>query len=313
MIKPESIDQEQGGGEPSSVDPSVIIGIPVFNEELLIERSVRSALDQDHSGVRVVVSDNCSTDGTREILARLIDESPKLTVFFQDVNLGLIGNLEFIRQASDSRYFMWLGADDHIEPRFVSSLISVMETKGETIGLAMTGLSLESSTTLETAEFLFVRPNHPNFMSRTQIVKRMISASPRVKSLKFNYLALGVYRKKILDQILDNDPTIYYGGDRVLPALVAMSKRIMFVEEVLFVKRIQSASFGKRHPRDKRTVARKELSSWRTFIRVNMWVFRCPVIPIYRKPLILFATVPQLRRRLFVELVERLNCLVRST
>ena len=99
----------------------------------------------------------------------------------------------------------------------------------------------------------------------------------------------------------------------MLPALVAMSKRIMFVEEVLFVKRIQSASFGKRHPRDKRTVVRKELSSWRTFIRVNMWVFRCPVIPIYRKPLILFATVPQLIRRLFVELVERLNCLVRST
>lgn len=60
--------------------PLVSICIPARNEQLVIERCVRSALDQDYKNFEVLVLNDNSTDGTSEILDSLETRYSSLTV-----------------------------------------------------------------------------------------------------------------------------------------------------------------------------------------------------------------------------------------
>ena len=53
--------------------PLVSIGLPVYNGSVKkfdysinIEKSLRSLIDQDYQNLEIIISDNCSSDGTVE-------------------------------------------------------------------------------------------------------------------------------------------------------------------------------------------------------------------------------------------------------
>jgi glycosyltransferase involved in cell wall biosynthesis len=47
--------------------PSVVVGISTYNRADLLPRSIKSALSQSHKPLRVVVTDDCSTDATSSL------------------------------------------------------------------------------------------------------------------------------------------------------------------------------------------------------------------------------------------------------
>jgi chlorobactene glucosyltransferase len=61
--------------------PLLSVIIPARNEARNIERCVRSVLASSYTVLEVIVVDDQSTDGTREIVARLQREDPRLLVF----------------------------------------------------------------------------------------------------------------------------------------------------------------------------------------------------------------------------------------
>ena len=68
-------------------DVLVSIVIPVYNERAhftaLLERVLRTPLRKE-----IVVVDDCSKDGTRDMVKRAADEHPEVTALFHDVNRG---------------------------------------------------------------------------------------------------------------------------------------------------------------------------------------------------------------------------------
>ena len=107
--------------------PLVSIGLPVYNGEHTIERAVESLLEQTYSNLEIVVSNNGSTDDTREILKKYQELDSRIKVFNSDVNRGSIWNFNKVFRESTGKYFMWASHDDHHDPRFVATCVQVME------------------------------------------------------------------------------------------------------------------------------------------------------------------------------------------
>jgi len=105
-----------------SAAPPVAIGLPVYNGAAFLDEAMASLCAQDFADLRIVVSDNASTDATPDILAAWAARDSRIELHRQRENLGMIGNFAFVRQAADARWFMLAAHDDRWSPNFVSAL-----------------------------------------------------------------------------------------------------------------------------------------------------------------------------------------------
>lgn len=106
--------------------PKVTIGIPVFNGGAALEYAVRSALSQRGIPLQVVVSDNGSTDGSVDALNPL-REDMRLLVVRHGVNRGMTWNFNWLLYSAQTPYFMWLGADDMLDPDYAALCVAALE------------------------------------------------------------------------------------------------------------------------------------------------------------------------------------------
>jgi len=105
---------------------NIITVIPVYNGEKFIRETLESIARQSLRPDRLVVLDNCSTDGTERIV-REFQEFPCEWIR-NPKNLGLFGNfnraLEF---ASETRYLHLCCADDLLQPSFLAKLTAELD------------------------------------------------------------------------------------------------------------------------------------------------------------------------------------------
>lgn len=101
--------------------------IPCFNESNYIEECLLSLLDSNlppHIEFEILVSDNASTDRTREILKNLAACNPSIRVFEQVKNEGARNNWLFLLSQSDADWIFFIDAHDKVENGYVQELVS---------------------------------------------------------------------------------------------------------------------------------------------------------------------------------------------
>ena len=119
----------RAGTESATVPPAVSIAIPTYNRVATLERAVRSALGQTHPGLEVVVSDNASTDGTNELLARLAAEDARLRTVRQEANHGMVANLNAALALARGEHVMLLSDDDWLAPDCVGVALEALRQR----------------------------------------------------------------------------------------------------------------------------------------------------------------------------------------
>lgn len=92
--------------------------IPNYNNEKYIEQCVRSVLIQTYDSFKIIVVDDCSTDGSREILEKIEKEEPLVKVLFLERNSGVSNARNTGIWYADTPYITCLDGDDfYYEPR----------------------------------------------------------------------------------------------------------------------------------------------------------------------------------------------------
>ena len=105
--------------------PKVSICVPVYNGELYIAETLRSALAQDFTDFELVISDNASTDRTADIVASLHD--PRIIYSRSPSNVGAVGNFNRCLELARGRYLKILCADDLLYPTCLSRQVDILE------------------------------------------------------------------------------------------------------------------------------------------------------------------------------------------
>ena len=127
----------------STFQPLVTIGISTYNRaDGYLRDALQSALAQTYPNLEIVVSDNCSTDRTEELVNSVDD--PRIRYFRQPENIGANNNFNFCLQEARGAFFLLLHDDDQIDPDFVTSCIKALEeaqdiSRDTSVGMIRTG------------------------------------------------------------------------------------------------------------------------------------------------------------------------------
>jgi len=110
-------------------NPKISIGLPVYNGEKFIRRSLDSLLSQTFSDFELIISDNASTDATAQICEEYTKKDKRVRYIQQKKNMGMIWNFNFVLEQSKSEYFIWTAMDDILLPTFLEKNLDVLITK----------------------------------------------------------------------------------------------------------------------------------------------------------------------------------------
>lgn len=121
--------------------PLVSILIPVFNRRDILAETLDSALAQSYENFEVVVVDNCSTDGTWELLETYARKDSRTRIYKNEENIGPVRNWKRCIDLAKGDYGKILWSDDLIAPGFLEKTVALMEGNPD-VGFVFTGTEI---------------------------------------------------------------------------------------------------------------------------------------------------------------------------
>lgn len=91
---------------------NISVCLLTFNHVNLIESTVKSVLDQNCQGFEFIISDDCSTDGTWELIQKLALHDSRIRPIQTSENLGMAENANFAVKNSTRPHIALLHHDD---------------------------------------------------------------------------------------------------------------------------------------------------------------------------------------------------------
>lgn len=109
----------------------VSICIPTYNYRSYLPDALESAMRQDHENIEIVVVDNCSDDGTPELVEEYRQRDDRIVFHRNPRNIGMTANFNRSMELARGKYVKFLCADDMLEKNCVSKMVDVLETRSD--------------------------------------------------------------------------------------------------------------------------------------------------------------------------------------
>ena len=107
-------------------NPSVSIGMPVYNGDKFITYALDSLLAQEFTDFELIISDNASTDATESICRNYAERDVRIKYIRQSQNEGAWKNFQFVLGAAKGEYFMWAACDDTWHESWINMLLKIL-------------------------------------------------------------------------------------------------------------------------------------------------------------------------------------------
>jgi len=109
--------------------PFVSVLMPVYNAEPYLREALDSLLAQTYPAFEIVAIDDASTDGGGAVLAEYAARDPRLRVFRQPENLGIVAarNRAFRELSADAKYCAIFDSDDVALPDRLERQVAFLE------------------------------------------------------------------------------------------------------------------------------------------------------------------------------------------
>lgn len=119
--------------------PLVTMRVLAYNQEKYIAEAVKSVLAQDYPNLEIILSDDCSTDRTYEIMQHLVEEyngPHKVILNRNEHNLGIREHTNRIDAMSHGEFLTGNAGDDISLPNRVSKCVEIMMKHPEVMSLS---------------------------------------------------------------------------------------------------------------------------------------------------------------------------------
>lgn len=225
--------------------PLVSFLIFTYNQEKFVEEAVRGALSQDFPNLEIIISDDCSTDRTFDVIKETVSNYTgphKIILNRNEYNLGLISHYNKINQLSHGEIIILGSGDDVSLPNRTSVAVQVFLDNPNVMSLSSeTELIDEEGNFLNHGYEYHLRKGGYSIMSLTEYI-----------FFRHFYLYPGTSRVLRRD-VIDKFPIITSAPDEDIYTFVRSLYigDIAFIHEILSYYRIVSTSIT--HNRYKRS------------------------------------------------------------
>jgi glycosyltransferase involved in cell wall biosynthesis len=191
----------------------VTIFVPTYNRAQWLARAIESALLQTYEGFVLLVSDNCSTDATREVVEAFDD--PRIVYVRQEEHLGLNEHFNRCYELARTEYMFLIPDDDVMEldaleqttavldanPRvgLVHGCARLVDESGTTIAGAHDMTQLESDE-IETGDVFIRRAVDQGYRihASTALIRTSALADVRLRDDEFPVTDVGLWLRLAL-------------------------------------------------------------------------------------------------------------------
>ncbi|MBE0600307.1 MAG: glycosyltransferase, partial [Firmicutes bacterium] len=105
--------------------PLVSVRIPAYNHEKYMKKCLQSILDQTYQNFEIVIVDDCSSDGTVDVIRQFSDPRIKLAVHAR--NEGMNVTVEHIMRLCSGKYVANISSDDFWAPTKLEKQVEFLE------------------------------------------------------------------------------------------------------------------------------------------------------------------------------------------
>lgn len=227
--------------------PRISIGLPVYNGEAFLSRTLADWQAQSFGDFELVVSDNASTDATPDLLADAAARDPRVVVHRNATNVGALANANLAFARTRGELYVLSAYDDRHAPDFLARLVAALDADPGAV------LAYGRKTLVGTDGRPFAW--HPEAGAYTDAAggayrydARMERPMPADRLARFravlrsndpNAAMHGLFRRAALER---GGTHHVHGSDRLVVAHTALLGRFAFVDAPLFGFRIHAAS-----------------------------------------------------------------------
>jgi GT2 family glycosyltransferase len=186
-----------------SVRAILTVGVPLCNSGNAVSAVLRNIQAQTYRGLSVIVSDNASSDDTRDHLRQASPLDIEIRVRYQPERLNAFAHFRRLISECETEYFALHAHDDAWNERFLEDCVEALA------GNPQATLAVPSVRTLPTQL-------DTGKKSKTPFSATENYSSPRMylRTVSHNSAFYGVFRSGLLKQALRGEDT-YWGSDIV--------------------------------------------------------------------------------------------------
>ncbi len=250
----------------------VSVGMPVYNGERFLERTIDSILQQTLQDLELIISDNASVDRTRSICESYAAKDPRIRYIRQPHNIGAIRNYGFVARAGRAPFFKWSSANDRCDPMLLEKCVDVLRRDSAAV------LCYGRTCIIDGDDNEIGLYEHDLGFEQLQPSERFIAVRTR---MNLNNASSGVIRREVLDRA--RVARRYPDGDMILMAELALYGAFRRLPDVLLYRRMDPAAASRFLPeRELREFLdpaspRKGFISWRRHVDCAWTVLRSPI------------------------------------
>ena len=135
--------------------PLISIAITSYNARDSISRAIHSALEQDWPNFEVLIVDDCSTDGTEELIASLVQNEPRLRLIQHKQNLGVGAARNTLIAEARGEFIVFFDDDDESAPNRLTRQYQRITEYENDIGVELVASYAARHQRLENGDILY--------------------------------------------------------------------------------------------------------------------------------------------------------------
>lgn len=107
--------------------PKVSVCIPVYNRPVFVAEAIENVLDQTFGDFEIIVTDNCSTDNTPEVVKSYAVKDRRVKYYRNESDLGVCSNLNRGLLLARGEYIKPLLSDDKLSCQCLEVFVDTMD------------------------------------------------------------------------------------------------------------------------------------------------------------------------------------------